>query len=386
MAEHRRVPDGVQRLFWAAVVTFLIWRGSLYLFDFLGLSLTPVMGRCRKQWEVFGREHYFLNGFFRWDGGWYRAIALRGYSFNPTKPSSVAFYPLYPYLCRYLGQLLGSPFVAGLVVSNLATLGAIFYLRRIGRLLFDDEVGKLAVIFCLVFPTSLFLAAFYTEGLFLCLSTAAFFYYLRGQYLCCGVLGFFAMLTRSTGLVLFLSLSLDLGWRLFRRTEKFRVSMLALALIPLGLAVFMLILHYQVGEPLAFAKTLVHWGRHDVWPWVTIANVLRKTDWGFPRDAGNVQALLDVGLALAFLAIGVVMALRKQRVALWSFILLGTLLPLSTDVIASTNRYVLSLFPAFFWLAQVCQGRPQLERHCIFGFSFFLCIYSLRFMQCGWAG
>jgi hypothetical protein len=62
------------------------------------------------------------------------------------------------------------------------------------------------------------------------------------------------------------------------------------------------------------------------------------------------------------------------------------LLPLSSSNIASTNRYVLSLFPAFFWLARVCQGRPQLERYCIFASTFFLCIYSLRFMQCGWAG
>ena len=377
---------GALRLFWAAVATFLLWRGSLYLFDFLAVNLTPTMGRCRKQWQVFGAEHYFLNGFFRWDGGWYRAIVLRDYSFHTNKASSAAFYPLFPYASRYLGHVLGGPFIAGLVISNLATLGAIFYLRRIGRLLFDDQIAKLAVILCLVFPTSLFLTAFYTEGLFLFLSTAAFYYYFRGQYVYCGLLGFLAMLTRSTGLVLFLALSLDLAWRLFRRVDKPRVSMLALALIPLGLVAFMAILQYQVGEPLAFAKAVAHWGRENVWPWVTVAKVLREAKWSFPRSAANVQALIDLGCAMAFLGISLVMALRRERVALWSFVLLGTLLPLSTHLIASTNRYVLSLFPAFFWLAGVCQKRPQLERYLIFGFSFFLCIYSVRFMQCGWAG
>jgi hypothetical protein len=382
----RAAPDGALRLFLAALATFLVWRGSLYLFDFLGLNLTPRMGRCREQWEVFGGEHYFWNGFFRWDAGWYRQIVLRGYRFRPDGPSSSAFYPLIPYLSRYLGYLLGNPFVAGLVVANTATIGTIFYLRRIGRLLFNDEVGKLAVILCLLFPSSLFLTAFYSEGLFVCLSVAACFYYLRDQYVWCGVLGFFAMLTRSTGMVLFLALSLDLAVRLLRRQARFRPSMLALLLIPLGLLTFMAILQHQVGEPLAFGKAVAHWGRENAWPWATLAQVFRTTNWAFPRNFQNVQALLDAGFAIAFLVIGVWMALRKERVLLWSFVLIGTLLPLSSSNIASTNRYVLSLFPAFFWLARVCQGRPQLERYCIFASSFFLCIYSLRFMQCGWAG
>ena len=150
----------------AALVTFIVWRGALYAFDLLGLSLTPNMGTCRKQWEVFGKGHEFWNGFFRWDAGWYSLIARNGYSFHPEKASSVAFYPLYPYLARYVGVPFGSPFVGGLIVSNAAAVGAIFYLRRLGTRLYGEPVGALASIFLLVFPTSFFLTAFYTEGLF----------------------------------------------------------------------------------------------------------------------------------------------------------------------------------------------------------------------------
>ena len=374
------------RLLGAACLTFLIWRGALLVFDLLGLSLVPSMGNCRKHWQVFGKGHEFLNGFFRWDSGWYLGIARRGYSFNEAKSSSVAFYPLFPYLSRYLGTLIGSMPVAGLILSNAATVGAVYYLRRLGALLHGDGVGKLASILLLVFPTSLFLSAFYTEGLFVCLAAGSMYYYLRGQFLWCGLLGFLAMLTRSTGLVLFVALALDLGVSLYRREQRPSPRMAALFLIPAGLAVFMLMQYVQVGDPLAFSKTMKHWGRVAAWPWQGIVDALAKTNYTFPVDFGATQRFIDALFALAFLAIGVVMAIQKQRIALWSFVILGMLLPLSTYALAGMNRYSLGLFPAFIFLANLCRERPELERWLIFVSSLLLAVYSLRFMHCGWVG
>lgn len=387
LAKDETTRHALLRLLGAAALTFLAWRGSLFLFDLLGLSLTPSMGRCRKQWEVFGKGHELLNGFFRWDAGWYGKIARTGYSFDPDRASSVAFYPLYPYLARYLGNLVGGAPVAGLIISNLATLGAVFYLRRLGALLFGDAVGKLASILLLVFPTSLFLSSFYTEGLFLCLATASMFYFFRGQYLRAGLIGFFAMLTRSTGLVLFAAQALDLCLRLFQRKEKFQPRMLALLLIPLGLGVFMLILQRQVGDPFAFATTLEHWGRERSWPWQSLYDAFRKTDYGFAPNFAKTQRFIDACFASLFLCLGVSMAVtRKAPVALSAYVVLGVLLPLCTYNLGGMNRYVLGLFPAFLFVAQLCERRTELGRWVIFASSFFLALYSLRFMQCGWAG
>ncbi len=374
------------RLLGAALLSFVIWRGSLLLFDLLGLSLFPPVEKCRKQWQVFGKGHELLNGLFRWDSAWYMNIATRGYRFDADKSSSVAFYPLLPYLARYLGLLTGNIAVAGLILSNAATVGAIYYLRRLGALLYGDAVGKLASVLLLVFPTSLFLSAFYTEGLFVCLAAGSMFYYFRGQYVWCGVLGLLAMLARSTGLVLFVALGLDLAWRLYRRQQKLSWRMLALLLIPVGLGLFMLMQHQQVGDALAFTKTLKHWGRHRAWPWESVVHALLHTDYTFAPNFHKTQRFLDAFGALCFLAAGVAMAIKKQRVALWSFVLLGMLLPLSTYALGGMNRYALGLFPTFIFLAQLCQRRPELERWLIFAFSFFLAIYSLRFMQCGWVG
>jgi len=377
----------VWRLLGAALLTFLLWRGSLALFDLLGLSLTPNMGACRDQWQVFGKGHEFLNGLFRWDASWYLRIARRGYtSFAANESSEVAFYPLLPYLARYLGLVVGGPEIAGLLICNLATLGCIFYLRALGALLFDDKVGRLAVLLLLVFPSSLFLSAFYTESLFICCAAGAMVHFFRGEYLWCGLLGFLAMLTRSTGLALFAALALHVAWRTGTGVERFDVRTLFLLLIPGGLGVFMWMLAHQVGDPLAFTKVMGAWGRHASWPWEGPLRAFAIIDYTLPPDFSRTQRFIDGLSGVAFFAIGVAMAVRRYPVALWAFVVLGTLVPLSTYNVTGMNRYVLGLFPAFLFLARACQGRPELERWLVFSFGFFLAIYSLRFMQCGWAG
>ncbi len=376
----------IGRVVAAALISFAIWRGALFCFDLLGLSLTPNMGRCRKHWQVFGAGHEFLNGLFRWDSGWYLQIAERGYSFRPDKSSSVAFFPLFPLLSRYLGKLMGGHAVAGLVIANVASVGAIAYLRLLGGALFGDRIGKLAVTLLLVFPTSLFLSAYYTEGLFLFCAIGAMYHYFRGQFVWCGCLGFFAMLTRSTGIVLFGALALDLGCQLYCKRQRFSWRMLWLLAMPVGLAVFPVYLHFKFGDAFAFAKTQEHWDRHASFPWTPVWDALWATNYAFPPDATKTQRFIDAGCVLGLVAAAACMAKQRYPVALWSYVLVGTVMPLTTYNIASMNRYVLSLFPIFLLLARLCQGRRELERWILFASGFFLAIYSLRFMQCGWAG
>lgn len=382
----RRSTASALRLLGTVLCVFALYRGSLLSFDLLGLSLTPTMGNCRKNWEVFGKGHELLNGLFRWDAGWYMQIAKNGYSYHPDRASSVAFYPLYPYLARYVGAPFGSVAIGGLVVTNAAAVGAVFYVWRLGAQLFDDGVGKLSALLLLIFPTSLFLSAFYTEALFVCLAAASMHYYLCRRLWVCGALGFAAMLTRSSGIVLFAALALDQLVRIGRREQRPTVHMLALLLIPAGLGAFMLLLQLEVGQPLAFAGSLKHWGREPAWPWRTLIDAFSRTDYSFGPNFGRTQRFIDASAAVLFLAAGVTMASRRLPVALWAYVILGVLMPLSTYNLAGMSRYVLGLFPALILVAELCRERRELERWVIFVSSFFLAIYSLRFMQCGWAG
>ncbi|HEX4335066.1 MAG TPA: mannosyltransferase family protein [Polyangiaceae bacterium] len=370
-----------------AVASFAAFRGALFVFDYVGMHLVPRdLGVCRPQWDPFGAEHPFWNGFFRWDGGWYRNIVLNGYRYRPGAPSSVAFYPLFPYLARWLGVVLGSPFAAGLVISNLATIGGLYYLLRLGQDRFDLAVAERAAVLLLVFPTSFFLSAFYTEGLFFVFAAGSMFYFYRGRYVTSGALGGLSMLARSSGLVLFLALAADLAFSLYKKRTPFRWQMLGLFLIPLALALFMAFLNHEVGDPLAFMKVMSNWGRVRSLPWVPLIDALKKLTPLLPEHFDDAQEIVDALTAIGFLAIGVAMVREKYPVAMSVMVLAGVLMPLSTYVLASMGRYVLALFPAFYFLGKKSKEHPHLERFLLFASAFFLALYGIRFIRCGFAG
>jgi hypothetical protein len=374
-------------LFLQALATFLVWRLLLFACDFAGLSLTPSMGRCKPNWEVFDPAHYFWNGFFRWDAGWYQSIVREGYTYHADgRASSVVFYPLYPYLARHLGYAVGSPWVAGLIISNVSTLVGVFYLYRLGLLHWPFLLTHTAVLFLLAFPTSIFLSALYTEGLFFGLSAASMYYFSAGKYARAGVCGFLCALTRSFGVLLLVAYVAQLGWQLQRRQLRFRGSMLLLLLIPAGLGSFMLAQQLMFGDALAFIKAQRHWAHFEA-PWHLLAVELSKVDWSFPRNTDNMQRVLDAAFGLGFLGLGVYMIAQRFPIALWVFVLCGLFVVLSTDSVADgTKRYCLSLWPAFLALAHVCDDRPRLRDAVLFASTFFLAVYSLRYMQCAWAG
>src|SRR5689334_147593 len=87
----------------------------------------------------------------RFDANWYTSVAEYGYG---TIGGDDHFPPLFPVLIRILKPLFGSAFLAGLLISHLATLFAI-------KLLYDtfydwggDSLAKRSVLFLLIYPTS----------------------------------------------------------------------------------------------------------------------------------------------------------------------------------------------------------------------------------------
>jgi hypothetical protein len=80
------------------------------------------------------------------------------------------------------------------------------------------------------------------------------------------------------------------------------------------------------------------------------------------------------------------MAVKRYPVALWTYVVFGMLLPLSTDARAGMIRYGLALFPVFIFVACACHKRLELQRWLIFVSALFLGVYSVRFIHCGFVG
>ena len=68
-----------------AIMVVLLFRAGLFILVYLSLLFLPVR-QGQDLWSAFP-DNRFLDGWSRWDAGWYASIAQNGYS-NLPKPLS----------------------------------------------------------------------------------------------------------------------------------------------------------------------------------------------------------------------------------------------------------------------------------------------------------
>ncbi len=124
----------------------------------------------------FHELHYSLQHLIRsWDGGYYLAIAVHGYSYEPGNirhEAIFAWFPGYPAAVHAIAWIPGvSPAQAGLGVTIAAGLAAAWGLTRLGMTLTGDRrVSLLMTALWAVAPGSIVLSMLYSEALFCALA------------------------------------------------------------------------------------------------------------------------------------------------------------------------------------------------------------------------
>ena len=192
----------------------------------------------------------------RWDSGWFLRIAEHGY----VQPHyTAAFFPLYPYSVRVVAWPLGGREVlAGVLISLAASAVAVVLLYDLVCGLLGEDDARRSVLYLLVFPTTLFLIAVYSESLYLALSIGTFLAAIRGKWLTAGILCGLAMLTRSAGVALLVPLVL-IAWQ---STDRRRALLRAAVALPIA-ALWPAYLWIRFSDPLLFAHAQhEHFGRH----------------------------------------------------------------------------------------------------------------------------
>jgi hypothetical protein len=150
-------------------------------------------------------------GLHQWDSNWYARIAAEGYPedlpWERERMAEVGFFPGYPLAVRAVAQLTGLPVeTATLVAAQLAACGVwvyvLLFLRR-GRT--PAPLAAAAVLLLVAHPSAFFLAAGYSESLFLC-ATLGFLYWSsaggRSGWLLAALYGIVMTATRIVGLPL----------------------------------------------------------------------------------------------------------------------------------------------------------------------------------------
>jgi hypothetical protein len=371
---------------WAAGLLGLMWFGrapGTGQFDTRGLT-TP--------FSALG--DLLVSPAARWDSAWYLTIAQDGYG-DATSHAQAAFYPLYPLLMRVGGWVVGSPLVAGILVSLACFLVALMLLHRLAALELGESYARPTVLLVAFFPSALFFSAVYSESLFLLVSVGAFLAARHERWAWAGALGGLAALTRNSGVLLLLPLAI-----LFlygprpggapapgraRWLPRYRLTpqVLWLALVPLGLALYLGWSAIALDDAFAPYHAQELWLRHfeplgaltgGIDHAVDAVRELGRGGATTPylgEGGGNSlepvsQSLLLFGF-LVFALIGLVGVLRRLPLAYGAYTAVALAMTLSYPVdqqpLISLPRYLLALFPLQLWLALWTSRRDgRLER------------------------
>ncbi len=330
----------------------------------------------------------FLSVWYRFDTSWYISIAREGYA----RPEQLAFFPLYPALIRLFSYPVGGNFLlAALIVSNLATFAA---LVALGALVAweerDDGASTRAMILMLAFPFAFFLAAAYTESLFIAIAAFCLLFARQGRW---GLATLFAALagaTRPTGVVLILPLAwewarqnglLDASlWRgLLRRDRsalrqlyqravvawnKRRLGLASLFVIPAFFALFMVFAGLNFGHPmLVFNVHRDYWGLKSAPVWTTIYRELHSI--AMVPYASSTQVIMVLDCAVIAAVAVAVIALWRSLPGAYNLYMLGLLYlsvaqptAVGAQVLQSPGRFLLPALPIYLGLSVRLERRP----------------------------
>ncbi len=217
----------------------------------------------------------FLQSWGQWDWAHLENIAKYGYfanpdAFNPGHPENrEAFFPGFPLAVRFLQPITGSYLGAGMLVSLVAGGVAVVALARIAGLddpEHADATGRRAALFLLVSPCAVFLAAPYTEALFLAFALPAWLAARRGAWVRACVLAAGATATRISGIFLVAAILVAFLLAGHDRRRWLRLPAFAVPALPLG--AYMWYLHAHTGDWLKWKHVEEQgWYRTGTWPW-----------------------------------------------------------------------------------------------------------------------
>lgn len=377
------IPSLTNRAAWRdAAIIWLAQHLFLLAFTIIGVRLlspsaTPVR---------------MLVGWYSWDGAIYAGIARYGY----IHQWQTAFYPALPALEHVLSLATGGEtFLAGLIISNVAVFFTLGLLRVLVEREYGRAVARRAAWYLVAFPTAFFLAAPYSESLFLLFSVACFIALRREHWLAAGAWAAAAALTRPVGILLVAPmLAQYVSHRQWTALGAYVRERRAIARLIGGLALPIAAL---VGNFLALSALLgslspttaefaTSWERSLAAPWtgyVRVAQALRNSPNAFQLSHIVLDSAATTGLVV--LAVALWCRLPFPYVAYtWVSVALILMTPShGWYALGSNMRFMLVLFPLFMQLGR--WGEKPWVNILLLGCSLLLlALLTAVFVNGGW--
>jgi hypothetical protein len=321
----------------------------------------------------------------RWDAGWYLRLAQGGYVYPNISPdgrvraSNLAYFPLFPWLVRRIGDTgLLSLSQALVVVSWLGGLLAVWAIFAVGNALYGRSAGIALSALWGMAPASLTLTMGYPEGMFTAAAAAALLCLIRRRPVWAGACAVIAGLLRPSAVAVIAMVGVyflvELGrWLVWRRShpdglsaspshaaqhagpdagepQPFR-AFLGAAVSTLGLGAFMVYVGIRTGEVFGYFTVQEQWGQQtagfaDYWQGIALGLFGSP-----PASFVPVTIAVSMGYLLLFCLI------VFDRRLVWASVYAAGMLVLCLTHITFQHVYARQLLPAFVLLIPLIRMR-----------------------------
>ncbi|MBD3363272.1 hypothetical protein GF362_06135 [Candidatus Dojkabacteria bacterium] len=333
------IPLDYKQIFFAFISTRLV------------LTLVGVIGRIVIKSPDALRYSRFI--FFDiWgckDSGWYVNIALQGYSMqkNFLGQTNLAFFPLYPYLMKFVGFLIGNrPFIAGIIISNIFLLVSLIYLYKLIKLDYEKQIAMKTARYLLLLPVAFIFSGVFTESIFLALTVMSLYYAKKDKWLISGICGFFSSLTKVTGFLLLVPILIILLKKIKYNFSKLEFKHLYTLLIPAGFGLYYIFLYINSGNFFEYFAIQEAWGRDILNPLSIILSGVISSSFTYNFLAG--YTIISMILLLSFI--------KKIKLEYFVYSIYTLFIPLFSSL-ESIPRYTLVIFPFAFIFALIGRSR-----------------------------
>jgi hypothetical protein len=325
-----------------------------------------------------------LRAWDQYDTHWYLLISRLGY----FKPGASAFFPLYPGLIGGVSALLGHAqgpvwpahdtvrLLVALGIANIFTLAGFVGLALLAAHEYGDEIDPSRVVLVTAaFPFGFFLAAAYSEGLFLAAAVFCLYCARLGAWKWAALAAFIAGLTRPTAVALVLPLAWEYGrqhgWWSRQRTQERRFeapnlleAFMVVGAAPAAIALYGAFLWQRFGTPLIWLRVQAEdWHRQPLAVWTTMAELGHRLLTFPPFSGAEAQLLLNL-LPLLLCLLVILVAFRQMPFAFVIYTLGLCYLSVSSpilskdELIESAGRFLTVAFPVFLILARWMKRWP----------------------------
>lgn len=209
----------------------------------------------------FKYEPSFFNHFMHWDAVWYTHIAVYGYRNSTVHIPTIAFFPGYPIIMKFIHSLVGKDISFLYILPSLVFQGASIYILY---LLLKDLNKKDTTIYMVLllfafYPSSFFGMSAYPVSALNFFAISVFYFLRKNQYL---LASFLAGLGTLFGpLAVFLSVVIFFDIIKNKKTVDFIKAVFYTILSIWGLVAFVLYSFYKFKDPIAFIHAQDWWGR-----------------------------------------------------------------------------------------------------------------------------